>query len=706
MRKTRVLNQLASKLCAASLLALLSGSAAHAQIPVTSAGAGPLTFTALPPVTQWSWRSIAGGGTTFTDTTSVSNSLATNAAANINSALTTDTATTPGTLAGARWNSALQALQTRPTGNGGTYLMGTFSNASPGVINDMDISFDFGVYVPLSGEMVGHEVFYSLTGNAGEWTRIDALSVNETVGAHTAPLSGLNWAPNSLFYLLFFDDNANSITDPGYTIDNLAISFPNQPAIIVQDPVSQTNNEYSVVTLTAAAGGTPPLAYQWKRNGTDIAGATSPTLRVTNILGTGYTWSRPEDSGDYTVVVTGSVLPAATSATATVLILPDTNAPSFLKAFTDTNSAGDVVVRIVLSERIANAMSQLTEPLYWSIDPVSGPGPQINPSTNILVNTNVTFATTNTIEVQLVLESGVTLDPTTTYKVTFDSASEGALFDRAQTKNYMAVPEIPLYSKPLVLVPLTATWKYSDLDLAPVGNWWENAYNDSDTAFWKTGAGPFDAKRGGCRTTALHNLGPVGTCLTITNLNNPLNTNSIPAYYFRTHFDFPGAVPPNVMLVLNGKVDDGAVFYLNGQPLYAIGFTNTLPIEHTNYSTRSVGDSDAQDVMYLFPGSQLHSGDNVLAVHLAQVNATSSDITLGLQVRATTISPLGPYVPAPQLTISRNGNQVSVGWTPLGGSLLEASAVTGPWTTNGAALNPHVFTPAPGAGQKFFRVVQ
>jgi glucose/arabinose dehydrogenase len=43
---------------------------------------------------------------------------------------------------------------------------------------------------------------------------------------------------------------------------------------IVQQPASQTVTTGTRVTFTVAASGTPPLGYQWQRNGTNIAGAT------------------------------------------------------------------------------------------------------------------------------------------------------------------------------------------------------------------------------------------------------------------------------------------------------------------------------------------------------------------------------------------------------------------------------------------------
>ncbi len=52
-------------------------------------------------------------------------------------------------------------------------------------------------------------------------------------------------------------------------------------------------------TISVASDGTQPLTYQWAKNGTDIAGATSPTYVIATLALT--------DGGTYTVKITNSV---------------------------------------------------------------------------------------------------------------------------------------------------------------------------------------------------------------------------------------------------------------------------------------------------------------------------------------------------------------------------------------------------------------
>ena len=67
------------------------------------------------------------------------------------------------------------------------------------------------------------------------------------------------------------------------------------PTITTQ-PLSQTVTAGANVAFSVAAAGTPTLRYQWKKNGGDVAGATTLTLNLTNV--------QPGDAGNYHAVVT------------------------------------------------------------------------------------------------------------------------------------------------------------------------------------------------------------------------------------------------------------------------------------------------------------------------------------------------------------------------------------------------------------------
>lgn len=80
---------------------------------------------------------------------------------------------------------------------------------------------------------------------------------------------------------------------------------------IVQQPANVTVNAGATATMTVIASGTPPLSYQWRKNGVSVAGQNYATLTLTNVSAL--------DAGNYDVVVKGSGTPA-TSAQATLTV--------------------------------------------------------------------------------------------------------------------------------------------------------------------------------------------------------------------------------------------------------------------------------------------------------------------------------------------------------------------------------------------------
>ncbi|MCX6954672.1 MAG: immunoglobulin domain-containing protein, partial [Verrucomicrobia bacterium] len=83
---------------------------------------------------------------------------------------------------------------------------------------------------------------------------------------------------NAGVYTVTVSNAANApVTSVGAT---LAV---NAPPVIVSQPAAQTALVGSTVTFTVGATGTPVPFYQWRVNGVNIVGATSPTLTLTNV---------------------------------------------------------------------------------------------------------------------------------------------------------------------------------------------------------------------------------------------------------------------------------------------------------------------------------------------------------------------------------------------------------------------------------------
>src|SRR6185436_10342531 len=80
---------------------------------------------------------------------------------------------------------------------------------------------------------------------------------------------------------------------------------------LIDSPASVVAYAGTNASFTVHAGGTPPLHYQWRLNGTNLAGQNGASLLLETVEG--------RDAGAYDVVVTNPV-GFATSAVATLTV--------------------------------------------------------------------------------------------------------------------------------------------------------------------------------------------------------------------------------------------------------------------------------------------------------------------------------------------------------------------------------------------------
>ena len=98
----------------------------------------------------------------------------------------------------------------------------------------------------------------------------------------------------------------------GSATSNAAILSVNEPAAITTQPTAQTAYTSLTATFSVTATGTAPLIYQWKKNGTDISGATASTYTTpATVIG--------DNNAVFTVVVSNSA-GNATSNSATLTV--------------------------------------------------------------------------------------------------------------------------------------------------------------------------------------------------------------------------------------------------------------------------------------------------------------------------------------------------------------------------------------------------
>lgn len=134
-----------------------------------------------------------------------------------------------------------------------------------------------------------------------------ATSSNYTISNVLAALAGS--------YKVVATNSAGSATSNTAVLTvNLLSSAPS----FTTQPVSKTVTVGSSVTFTAAASGTPSPTYQWRKNGSNISGATSSSYTISNV--------QTSSAGTYTVVASNSA-GSATSSGATLTVSTATSAP-------------------------------------------------------------------------------------------------------------------------------------------------------------------------------------------------------------------------------------------------------------------------------------------------------------------------------------------------------------------------------------------
>ena len=180
-----------------------------------------------------------------------------------------------------------------------------------------------------------------------------------------------------------------------------------------------------------------------------------------------------------------------------------------------------------------------------------------------------------------------------------------------------------------LITSMTQTWSYLASAADPnLGTAWYQ-YDYPAGATWLSGPG----------------LLYLETSTSVSPRNTPLPsggpTSPYRTYYFRTHFTFSG--DPNAVtdLTLRTLVDDGAVLYLNGVPLYGV----RMPTSGVTYGSFTTGGAtppggDATSVetwsitMTAPLRAALRNGDNVLSAEVHQCNSGSTDIVWGCTLDA------------------------------------------------------------------------
>ncbi|MEY2407909.1 MAG: acid phosphatase type 7 [Verrucomicrobiota bacterium] len=308
---------------------------ATAQLRAATVGPGGYTnaFGSQPPAADWATISRAGAaGDTYDSDTDVNANVTSVGAV---SQTTPDAANPPAKAATAVWSSSGFYLQTRPTGNRFTSLMGKFVNNTGTNATQIGLSYLFTItgagVAEDSGK--GTRVYYSLTGAAGGWTNLAAL--NTTVSANASAVVStnvsINWTNGAALYLLWVDDNANAMGDDSANqIDGFSLQVTaGAPLTLAARLTSPGSNAVLVAgaPLSAAAtigAGTGPFSVEYFTN----SGAGNLTFASAGTSGTSpFTVGlAPLPAGlynIYAVVTDSAVSPAVAYSTTNTFFVAD-----------------------------------------------------------------------------------------------------------------------------------------------------------------------------------------------------------------------------------------------------------------------------------------------------------------------------------------------------------------------------------------------
>jgi plastocyanin len=167
---------------------------------------------------------------------------------------------------------------------------------------------------------VGQTVTFSVTvdGTAPfsyQWYKGGVSIAGATSASYV--ISSVQLADAGTYYAYIANSAGSTTSDDAVLTVNLSAAVP----AFTTQPASQTVTTGTAVTFTAAASGSPAPTYQWRKNGTNITGATSASYTIAS--------ATTADAGTYTVVATN----AAGSATSNNAVLT-VNLPAVAPAFT------------------------------------------------------------------------------------------------------------------------------------------------------------------------------------------------------------------------------------------------------------------------------------------------------------------------------------------------------------------------------------
>jgi MYXO-CTERM domain-containing protein len=167
------------------------------------------------------------------------------------------------------------------------------------------------------------------------------------------------------------------------------------------------------------------------------------------------------------------------------------------------------------------------------------------------------------------------------------------------------------------VIPFGSVWKYHDRGADLGAAWLANGYDDS---VWASGPAQLGVGEGDEATTV---------------------AGGRPTYYFRRRLMLDGPVVAANLKVLH---DDGVAVWVNGIPVFSKYMANGTG--YAAFASATSADNEVSTAMVPLAPSPFVTGENVIAVMVKQVSATSSDVSFDLELELAVGNPL-PDLGAP-----------------------------------------------------------
>ena len=441
------------------------------------------------------------------------------------------------------------------------------------------------------------------------------------------------------------------------------------PTVVITAPTNGTTViEGSSINVTATAG-VYVNSVRFDLDGIPQATDDTPPTPFTGTIA-----NLPAGTHNITAYATDIFGANVTSLPVTINVVPDTLPVSVINAtYSAGVTNGTYLVGSSLTNTfyvaddvsVTNVTCYLNGAFYFS--PTNGIPTAARATNTITVFVNDALAGTNTFVV--------------------------AAVDTRGNTNYSAPISVLVTNPPLALLLTNgSSWAYFNTTSAPPSDingayWFQPNYLATT---WSNGLAPFGG-RGAVNTkeATVLDLGP--------------STNRNVTAYFRKSINVsnPSAYSG---LTLNILRDDGAIVYINGQPVWTNNITSLALendiVSYTNLAVNAPGDNGTRYQTTTIGTSALVSGNNLVAVEMHQNSITSSDIVFDLMLWGQ--APLS----APPINIENTGTQVRITWT--GSAVLQQAdaLATPPAQSNfsdvpGNPTSPYV---VPAGTVKFYRL--